>query len=218
MQMGYPSKWTIFKRLRAAIADADRLGDIAIYKSALAGGHANAKTEHLLAEMKNPLPVWDLGALEELADGTLGHGYVSFLRRNGLHPFVISDEVEDALIQNNLFVARYGLVHDIFHVLTGFGTDYPGELGVWAFVAAQGYACGHWVAVLFACFLYPILSPTRLKALWRSLWQGMRMGRQAQSLIAIPWENYWDQDLNDVRRQWGIVVADTAPDLSRERL
>src|SRR5690606_31365296 len=90
-----------------------------------------------------PFPDIDPVPLRELPRGTLGREYIALLDANGLTPFRISAQLDPALLDRHAFVARYSLVHDIFHVLTGFDTSWSGELGVWAFVAAQRYAHAH---------------------------------------------------------------------------
>lgn len=95
-------------------------------------------------------------------------------------------------------------MHDVYHVLTGFDTSWAGELGVWAFVAAQRYSKKHWIAVVLGCLLYPILAPRQIPRLWRNLWAGIAMGRRSDSLILVPFEKLWARDVGELRSELGI--------------
>lgn len=187
--------------------DPDRIGDVGVYKGEIFGGRARPEIEAALAGMASTFPKVDAEALRELPTGTLGREYAEFLAANGLHPFRLSEQIDEDLLARNIFIARYALLHDVFHVLTGFGTDHAGELGVWAFVAAQGYARGHWLAVLVACLFYPLLSPLQIPRMWRNLWTGMRMGRTAKTLITEPLENMWDRSVISLRTDLQIDAA-----------
>lgn len=201
------TKLELFKTLREAMRDPARIGDAALYKSELVGTRARPEIEAQLADLPTPLPEVDLDALRGLERGTLGREYAEFLGANDLQPFRISADVDPALVRRNIFTARYSLLHDVFHVLTGFDTRWAGELGVWAFVAAQGYAGGHWGAVVMACLLYPFLAPRQIPHLWRNLRLGVRMGRRARTLITVELETMWDRPVDELRAQLGIVPA-----------
>lgn len=202
------TKWETFGELRRAMKDPDRIGDVAVLKSELAGTRARAAIEAELQTLAEPLPHVDVAALRELPPGTLGRAYVEFLAEHGLHPFVLSGTLSDELVRRNLFMARYGLVHDVYHVLTGFDARWAGELGVWAFVAAQGYAFGHWLAALVGLVVYPIFAPWQVLRIWGNFARGVRMGRRARSLIALPFQTMWERPVTALRRELGIDPAD----------
>lgn len=73
----------------------------------------------------------DIAALERLPEGTLGHEFVRYFRQNGIQPFettfTISSDVD-------YLSKRYRETHDLFHVITGYGTDVAGEMELQAFV------------------------------------------------------------------------------------
>lgn len=201
------TKLDTLRRLREVQGDPSRIGDFALYKSELVGTRARPEVEAALAALPTPFPEVDLDGLATLERGTLGREYVEFLRANGLDAFRISPDVDPALVRRNLFTARYSLLHDVFHVLTGFDTTWAGELGVWAFVAGQRYAGAHWVAVALACLVYPLLSPRQIPRLWRNLWLGARMGRHAAMLLTTPLETMWDRPVAQLRRELSIEPA-----------
>ena len=76
----------------------------------------------------------DVAALHTLPSGTLGRAFADHLAQNGLRilpehawPGTDAEYVRAHLLE----------VHDIWHVLTGFGTQVAGELGLQAFSLAQ---------------------------------------------------------------------------------
>ncbi|MCA1663753.1 MAG: hypothetical protein LC659_05720 [Myxococcales bacterium] len=77
----------------------------------------------------------DLKLLRALPTGTLGREYALMMDRNGLDPASIPtlpDEDEGKYVRAHLYET-----HDLWHVVTGFGTDVAGELGLQAFYQAQ---------------------------------------------------------------------------------
>lgn len=209
------SKIETFRAYLAAMREG-RLGDAAVLKAdCFVGGGASAEIERALRSLGN-LPDVDPAPLRALPRGTLGREYVELLDANGLQPFRLSDAIDDELVARNIFVARYSLVHDVFHVLTGFDTSWAGELGVWAFVAAQRYTAGHWIAVGMACVLYPLIAPRQIPRLWHNLRRGVSMGRRAACLLTVPFEQQWTRSVVELRRELGIDAVHEIPALVAE--
>lgn len=201
------TKLQTIRALRHAMVEPGRLGDIAVLKADLLGPtQLRPDLQAQLADAVAPVADVDLEALRALPQGSLGRSYAELLDRNGLEPFRLTQEVPREVIARQLFIARYGLVHDVFHVLTGFDTSWAGELGVWAFVAGQGYSKKHWAAVALGCLLYPILSPPQIPRLWRNLRAGVAMGRRASALILVPFEKLWAREVAELRRELDIVA------------
>ncbi len=77
----------------------------------------------------------DLAALGALPEGTLGRTFAEHMIRNGLDPAAIPSLASpDAL---SFIRAHLYETHDVWHAVTGFGTDVAGELGLQAFGLAQ---------------------------------------------------------------------------------
>lgn len=198
--LGRPmKKLQAFRELRAAMRDPDRLGDIAVYKSELGGFRATPRIEAALSSVEVLLPEVDPGALRDLPRGTVGREYAELLDANGLSPFRISERIQPELLRRNLFLARYSLLHDVFHVLTGFDTSLAGEAGVWAFVAGQRYRWSFWLVAFTACVAYPLARPWQVFRIWANAWRGARMGRRAKSLITMPIERLWPRTVAELR-------------------
>ena len=73
--------------------------------------------------------------LAALPPGTLGHEYAALMRRADLHP----EDLDHWRGESTLMRFRVHLesTHDVWHVVTGFGTDVDGEAGLQAFYYAQ---------------------------------------------------------------------------------
>lgn len=142
----------------------------------------------------------DLDALLELPSHTLGHAYATFLRSRGLtlDVFVPPRELRDEHLR---YVAqRLRQTHDLWHVVTGYNTDVPGEIELQAFTFGQ-------TQTLFAFFvtLGGTLKPqdNRAATLVRVLRAYFR-GVRAQQLCFRAWEQSFERPLADVRRELGL--------------
>ena len=92
---------------------------------------------------------------------------------------------------------RQILAHDLFHVVTGIGTDDLGEATLLAFSQAQIGGRGNALLTAGAAFeVLRVLGPRWLGYPWRA-W---RRGRRAVDLIALPWEELLPLRLSTVRR------------------
>src|SRR5581483_1426369 len=77
----------------------------------------------------------DFDALRRLPDGTLGREYVRFLDDNHITPDVFQKpEIGDDRIA--YVMQRVRQTHDLWHVLTGYTPDVPGEILLQAFTYA----------------------------------------------------------------------------------
>lgn len=200
-------KTEAFRAFRSAIADPERIGDAAVYKSELGGARARPEIEARVRSLAVPFPHVELEPLRSLPRGTLGREYAELLHANDLQPFRLSDRLEPEVLERNLFMARYALLHDVVHVLTGFDTSWSGEAGVWGFVAGQGYRWTYWLAALMACAFYPLATPLRTLRIWRNTLRGIRMGRRAHTLITMPLETMWERPVDELRDGFRIEPA-----------
>ncbi|MCA9716409.1 MAG: hypothetical protein KC468_17185, partial [Myxococcales bacterium] len=191
----------VFREFRAAMADPERLGDVPALKSELGGTRAYPEIEAQLDGVRGFHPTLDLEALARLPAGTFGHEYVRFLRVNELKPIVLTGALDPELVARNAFVVRYGIIHDMVHVLTGFDTSWPGEVGVWAFVGAQRWSRTFRVAGVAALLVALFFSPLRLGRAWASFRRGRAMARRAPLLITLRLEDMLERDLEEVRAE-----------------
>ena len=147
----------------------------------------------------------DLAELARLPEGTLGRAFADHMRANGLDLAAIplldsSDEVA-------FFRAHMYETHDVWHVVTGFGTDLPGELGLQAFYLAQ--LPGRLPAVLVSGALLntAIYAWDEKEPRLREIVRGWLLGRRAQPLFGQDWASLWEVPLPELRARFGIDLA-----------
>jgi ubiquinone biosynthesis protein COQ4 len=226
-----PTRWRrALAELRALIADPDdtqhamslmyALGMREFERSfqrfvASAGGRALLATRpSLLAALS------DRAALARLPAGSFGRAYLDYLERNGFEPgglLELQNQVQarwqreegipalDPL--RTWFRDRVILAHDLFHVLSDYGTDELGEGTLLAFSLAQLPGRGQAFLTFGAAF-----------EAWRTLgwrwlvydFQAWRRGRRAAWLPALPFEELLPLPLATVRRLAGVAEAGEA--------
>jgi ubiquinone biosynthesis protein COQ4 len=158
---------------------AGRFGDGAILKADALGAGATPEALARLDGVRGYLPPIDLEALDQLPEGSFGRAYARHMKEHGLRPFEVSPQFDPEILRRNVFAVRYAVTHDIFHLLLGFDTTLPGEMGVLAFAAAQGYSRSQTVSLGFALILYSAMAPRQMRQTWRCLKQPERAPPQA---------------------------------------
>jgi ubiquinone biosynthesis protein COQ4 len=145
---------------------------------------------------------WDLDELLKLPPDTFGYGYAKHMRDNGLdinfYP-TIPGETEEAYIQ-----MRSRQTHDIWHVLTGFDTSVPGEVGLQAFVQAQMYARSPSTIMSMFILHCAFYKPSLIFATTQALARGWSMGAAARPLFGEKFEETWGKNLTEYRKELNL--------------
>jgi len=148
----------------------------------------------------------DRSALQALPEGTLGRTYASFVAREQ----ITADGLVEASHESNtswmceerrLFSDRLRDMHDLWHVVTGYGRDILGESALLAFSYAQIRNRGVGFIVLMS-FIQATNNEER-----RLIFEGLRRGRRAAWLPAADWEGLLSRPLEDVRRELRVGTA-----------
>jgi ubiquinone biosynthesis protein COQ4 len=211
--------------LRTLIADPERTEQVFELIDALAGNsgergfqrflkHPNAP--ELLTEKPSLLSTLsDLELLEGLPTGSFGREYAKFMRVAGLRADGLVDASDEAEMRRErvldpdrqLFFDRLRDMHDLWHVLTGYGRDLAGEAANLAFTYAQNGNRGIGLIVLASAWL----GPKTLDCHWqRYLWRAWRRGRRTEWLPAAKYEELLPLPLDEVRRRLRILPPDEA--------
>ena len=162
--------------------------------------------ERILREKRSLLArLDDRASLMALPPGTLGRAYAEFAEREqitgqGLADASNSGRLAELDADRRLFFERLRDMHDLWHVVTGYGRDLVGEASLLAFSYAQtrNRGVGFIVAVAWLrargelAFARPIIS------------EGWRRGRQAAWLPAADWEALLAEPLQNVRERLGL--------------
>lgn len=183
------------------------LGDMAILKCDAFRMRGTKAVEAKLGAVRGYAPPIDMDALRALPDGTLGRDYVRLLEDNGYTPLTVSKDIEPELLARNTLPYRLVITHDMLHVLTGFDTSWAGELGVLAFTAAQGYTrAQRYVSLPMAILFYPLIAPRQIRAMFRCLVQGWRMGKRAAFVLGQRLEDVFARPITELRAELAIEV------------
>ena len=152
----------------------------------------------------------DTERLRSMPEGSLGKAIGDWYHVEEISAQGLADASEAAFSEGGprrrevtgdveLFSNRLRDLHDVFHVLAGYGRDLRGEMGVLAFTIPQTRSTG--VAYL----------------VWRSLrdagWnsydgklirEGFRRGRKARWLVDQDWETLFERPIDEVREELGV--------------
>jgi ubiquinone biosynthesis protein COQ4 len=146
--------------------------------------------------------------LRKLPAGSFGRTYIDFMDANGLRaedlPTRPSDTEAD-FVRAHLFET-----HDIWHVVTGFGTDLAGELGLQAFYLAQlparlsplllGIGMANTLVYGFADRV------PRMDAIAH----GWQLGKQARPFFGRAWSDMWARPIAELRAELNIPAPPSA--------
>lgn len=146
---------------------------------------------------------YNISQLMKSPQNSLGYQYANMMTNKNLDPqFYGHFEVKDPF---SLFGLRLRKTHDIWHVLTGFDTDVPGELGLQTFVLAQiEYPFTFAIILggllhLFRSQKWELLIPAM-----EQISKGFISGRRAKKIFGIYWEDFWSEDLGSIRQRYLI--------------
>ncbi len=168
---------------------------------------ADPQMAELVDSIWRPAPI-DLAQLSALPEGSLGRTYAEQLQSQGLTPESLIDP--SPISSTAQFIThRLRETHDIVHVLTGFGTDGVGELGLQAFNLAQ-IRSPLALLLIFGGLLSALQSDEPLEPLLHALARGFELGLAARCLISFKLEEGWDRPLADWRSELGLPQATSA--------
>lgn len=144
--------------------------------------------------------------LAQFAPGTVGGRYAEFIAPRNLSAAGLADESRklgepdvDAAHPVAWFMRRLRDIHDIWHVLTGYGTDALGEASVVAFTYGQ-------LGNFSLAFLSAGAALELHKAHWhepyaRAIYEGYRHGRAGEWLPAQDYTTLFETPLEIARAQ-----------------
>lgn len=150
----------------------------------------------------------DHAALRRTPPGSVGHAYCDFMEREGLTAAGLVAEADklnrprfDDLVQ--WYADRSRDVHDLMHVLTGYGRDPLGEQCVLLFTHGQQPSQGH-LLIGWAGAAH-IKRITRSSApVFKAAMQAQRTGKACPPLTWLPIRDMLELDLGEVRAMLGM--------------
>ncbi len=152
----------------------------------------------------------DYDALRALPEGTLGKAYARHLDDNGLsadYQAAATRYIDDP--EMAYLMRRFRQTHDVWHALTGLGTNGHEEVIIHAFSWGQLRLPVSAMVVLFGTLKH-IIGEGRWGALRHALGEAYRHGRDAAPLLPVYWERHWDKPLNQVRADYRLRPCTSA--------
>ncbi|KAJ7016941.1 coenzyme Q biosynthesis protein Coq4-domain-containing protein [Mycena alexandri] len=150
----------------------------------------------------------DLDKLAEYPEGTFGRAYITWLERCGVtpdtrEPVHYIDDPELAYVMQ-----RYRECHDFYHCIVNLPVSVDSEIAVKYFEFANLRLP---LAALSALFGPLRLNSAQLQRLFSEYvpW-ALRCGGSARSLITVYWEQRWDQNVEDMKKELGLWDAPAA--------
>jgi ubiquinone biosynthesis protein COQ4 len=143
----------------------------------------------------------DFAALSKLPPGTLGREYADFYRGRGLSPDDFQ-ELPGVVSGDEAYVAlRLRQSHDIWHIVTGIGTDVSGEIELQAFTFGQlgtpsSFLLGFGGALRWAHATPGLISRVR---------RAHARGRRAAFLAAVFWEEHFETAVAALKGRLGLL-------------
>jgi ubiquinone biosynthesis protein COQ4 len=180
---------------------------------------AHPEGRRLFAEKPSLLELLgDRARLQALPEESFARAYLAFSERNGFSTdgLLKSNEVgfgeTNALLDpdRRWFFERVNLMHDLWHVLTGYDTDVAGEAALLAFSTGQGLANRSIGLLLLTAMARAPKSQGF--AFQRFVLRAMHHGRRAAPLLSQHYEELLPRPLAEVRGELGILpIRDAHP-------
>jgi ubiquinone biosynthesis protein Coq4 len=152
---------------------------------------------------RHRFPRLDGKAFRDLPQGSLGKSYSDFLLNNHISPSSFPDKAVTSDV--DYMTMHLYETHDLWHVLTGYGTDLESELELQAFYVAQtpGFLP---VFILVASLLNAIfVAKNKIRPRIEGIIRGYQRGKQSKNLVGVNWLPYLKSPLDDVRAQFAIA-------------
>ncbi len=150
------------------------------------------------------LGVLDLQQMLREPPGTLAHEYARHMLDNGFDapPALPAPDVGAYMI------AHLTETHDIWHIVTGYNTDKPGECAIDGFYLAQLQPSPGLVGLLCKNMMKTAIEePASADVNFSAVVHGWLLGKRARPLFGVDWTPLWQEPLTAVRARYGIDPA-----------
>jgi ubiquinone biosynthesis protein COQ4 len=174
---------------------ANGLRETDLYDDFIRYAHSQSSVSQMIQE-RYFAPIINLNDLLKCPQNSLGYHYASAMIRENLQPvFYPNIGIEE---DYSYIAMRMRQTHDIWHTITGFGTDPAGEAGLQAFTMAQ-MRSPLAIALLGGLLVNALKSSSSLHPLFEKIQQGWLMGETALPFLAEKWEDSWFRPLSEWR-------------------
>ncbi len=206
------------RSVRALIANPDNTGEVFKVIEALKGGsiaravarmEATPEGRELLRNKPDILPVLsDREALRVMPEGSVGRAYLRFVESQSLSADGLVAASEEAprgqgnSPDERWLGNRLRDIHDLQHVVCGYGRDTLGELCLLSFMVTQTPNRG--IAFIIFMARRKARQATKLFSVDACIDEGRRIGEAANWFAAVNWETRLAEPLEQLRRELGV--------------
>jgi ubiquinone biosynthesis protein Coq4 len=190
-----------------------RLGRrFARWEEAIAHLKADPRTAASLEARKTFGPI-ELERLDDLPAQTLGRVFADHCRARSIDPNLVHvpPEGEVGWMLNHLYQT-----HDIWHVVTGWGNDLTGEVGLGGFYAAQFGSPPFFGYLMAIILLNTIYRRGSVAEVFEAFTAGYQAGRRTRPLFGVDWEALWSVPIEEVRERFEIDLSTVVGEGIRE--
>jgi ubiquinone biosynthesis protein COQ4 len=139
-----------------------------------------------------------LATMAAFPEQSLGHAYAAYFEANEITPF--DPPQLPATTAQDYVAARLREAHDVFHIVTGYGTDDIGELELqWFNLGNLGWGPLPFLVIVASFFMGRMTRYGGLWAVCERARAAYRRGRRSRALASIVWEDYWHMPLRDLQ-------------------
>jgi ubiquinone biosynthesis protein COQ4 len=201
-------------RIKLLAGGPDILGDIERMRAHPSGKRVLDERPDLAAALSDSatlqgMPAGSLGRTfyeaMEIPGGVPGYLLAALIYKDGFFDsFEMSDDAR-------FYIERSRWLHDLFHVVTGYGTDLPGEGLLIYFALGYEHRLSYRAASLAPLGIGPrfFIRPSCGQRQWRKLLRdaharGLAANRVCPP-VCVPWEELLPRPLDEVREELGIV-------------
>lgn len=211
-----------YKHFRKLIADKEDTTQVFYIVEALDGNNLAKDYERFtkrplgkarLEEKRDLVPLLDdHDRWKKLPQGTVGRAYVEFMEREGLSAQGLVDEyvrfgkdISDFYDDEDIvwFGHRRRDVHDMMHILSGYGRDALGEACVLNFTHAQHSGLGIYFIAHMASIEVRKYAP-KGAPVWKAVREARKLGALAENIISQDILSLMEEPLEDARKRLNI--------------
>ncbi|MBY0471896.1 hypothetical protein K2X30_12075 [bacterium] len=144
------------------------------------------------------MPYFKMEELEAYPEGTLAKELFHYYKKNGFEPTFFPMEEDNEL---NYLRSRVRKTHDIWHVVTGFDTSLPGELGLLGFAYQQMRSAPSVLVFILGLLHALIYKREILGECLESFNRGWTLGKNTRMIFGVDWLKMIGLPLTEVRAQ-----------------
>lgn len=161
----------------------------------------NSETKGAFVNRPLPMPI-PLAELAALPAATLGRHLFEFIKAANVDPKDLTEYRAVNPVDDDQYLLEHFLqTHDIWHVVTGFGTSVADELGLQGFYAAQSPAKFPYLIIILGLLNGLLFKPAEVRERLSAVAKGFRMGQAAHHLFGQDWGQQWSEPLASVRER-----------------